>query len=122
MTNSKNKLLPRVLRVLGPLRKKSLTQEGSEKIVHGFNKKVKLVGGMTSFISKLRVCYNYFRSPNTSKVKKSFVGAALLYFIIPTDVIADWIPVVGYLDDLTATLFIWKILAKELEKFESKGE
>lgn len=118
--NSKNPLLPRVLRVLGPLRKKSLSKEGSDKIVHGFNKKVKLVGGMTTFISKLRVCYDYFRSPNTSKVKKSFVGAALLYFLIPTDVIADWIPVLGYLDDLTATLFIWKILANELEAFQNK--
>lgn len=122
MASSKNPLLPRVLRVLGPLRKKSLSKDGSEQIVNGFNNKVKLVGGMTTFIGKLRVCYNYFRSPNTSKVKKSFVGAALLYFLIPTDVIADWIPVIGYLDDLTATLFIWKILADELDAFQNKHE
>jgi uncharacterized membrane protein YkvA (DUF1232 family) len=108
----------RVIRLLLSLRKKALTKNGTQKILGSFNQKVKKAGGIESVIRKFKVMYEYFRHPETSAVKKSLVGAALLYFLLPADVVVDWIPVLGYVDDVTAALFVWNLLSKELDKFE----
>lgn len=41
----------------------------------------------------------------------------LLYFVLPVDFIPDFIPVVGYIDDLTVILAIFKSLNTDIEKF-----
>jgi uncharacterized membrane protein YkvA (DUF1232 family) len=41
----------------------------------------------------------------------------LLYFVLPLDFIPDFIPVVGYIDDLTVILAIFKSLNRDIEKF-----
>lgn len=43
--------------------------------------------------------------------------AALLYFVSPIDLVPDWIPVIGYLDDAAVIAFVaWSIRA-DLDKF-----
>ncbi len=37
---------------------------------------------------------------------KALAGAALAYFIAPFDIIPDFVPVVGYFDDLTIMFFV----------------
>lgn len=44
-------------------------------------------------------------------------GLVLLYLISPIDLIPDWIPVVGVLDDLALLAFAIPLLVKEAEKF-----
>ena len=41
----------------------------------------------------------------------------LLYFVLPVDFVPDFIPVVGYIDDLTVILAIFKSLNTDVEKF-----
>ncbi|MEX2591455.1 MAG: YkvA family protein [Anditalea sp.] len=41
----------------------------------------------------------------------------LLYFVLPLDFIPDFIPVIGYIDDLTVILAIFKSLNSDIEKF-----
>lgn len=41
----------------------------------------------------------------------------LLYFVLPVDFIPDFIPLVGYIDDLTVILAIFKSLNTDVEKF-----
>lgn len=41
----------------------------------------------------------------------------LLYFVLPVDFIPDFIPVVGYIDDLTVIMAIFKSLNTDIEKF-----
>ena len=41
----------------------------------------------------------------------------LFYFVLPIDFIPDFIPVIGYVDDLTVILAIFKSLNKDVEKF-----
>ncbi len=41
-------------------------------------------------------------SPDTSFKDKAIIYGALGYFILPTDLMPDFIPVLGYADDLTA--------------------
>lgn len=111
----------KIVQTLKRLKQRSLTKEGERTVLDEFNHKVERVGGIGAMIEKLKVMYQYFRDPHVSKAKKGLVGAALLYFILPTDVVADWIPVAGYLDDMTAALFVWRLLSKELEFFAQKS-
>lgn len=41
----------------------------------------------------------------------------LFYFVLPIDFIPDFIPVVGYIDDLTVLVTIFNSLSKDVEKF-----
>jgi len=41
----------------------------------------------------------------------------LFYFALPTDLVPDFIPFVGYVDDVTVLLFIFKSLQSDIEKF-----
>lgn len=45
------------------------------------------------------------------------VIAALIYFVNPIDLIPDFIPVIGQLDDIFILGYLIKILNKEIERF-----
>lgn len=45
------------------------------------------------------------------------VVAALIYFVNPLDLIPDFIPIIGQLDDIFILGYLIKILNKELERF-----
>lgn len=47
------------------------------------------------------------------------VVAGLLYFLSPIDAIPDWIPVIGYLDDLAVLGWVMKTWSDELEAFRT---
>ena len=65
---------------------------------------VKKVGANVAYPALL--LYHVLKSPNVPlKVKAEIVGA-LGYLILPLDLIPDWLPVVGYTDDLTALLAV----------------
>jgi uncharacterized membrane protein YkvA (DUF1232 family) len=46
------------------------------------------------------------------------VGAGLLYFIIPTDMIPDFIPLVGFIDDMAVLTMIINSLKSELKIYQ----
>ncbi|HAY3561214.1 TPA: DUF1232 domain-containing protein [Elizabethkingia meningoseptica] len=50
---------------------------------------------------------------------KGFIlpGLALIYAISPIDVIPDWFPIVGQMDDLAVLALAMPALMKEVEKF-----
>jgi uncharacterized membrane protein YkvA (DUF1232 family) len=48
------------------------------------------------------------RHPRTPRVSKVLLGVAIAYAVSPIDLIPDFIPVIGYLDDLLILpLLIW---------------
>ncbi|OGS37636.1 MAG: hypothetical protein A2293_16445 [Elusimicrobia bacterium RIFOXYB2_FULL_49_7] len=50
------------------------------------------------------------------------ITASLLYVISPIDFIPDFIPVIGYLDDLFIVLLCVKLIREELKKYcDQKG-
>lgn len=51
------------------------------------------------------------KSPDVPIVEKTKIIGALGYFILPLDLVPDWIPVAGYSDDLTALLWALKIVS-----------
>ncbi|MDH3826164.1 MAG: DUF1232 domain-containing protein, partial [Desulfobacterales bacterium] len=52
----------------------------------------------------------------------AMIGGGLLYFILPADLIPDFIPLVGYLDDLAVLTTIMNSLKGEINAYRSWKE
>ena len=52
--------------------------------------------------------YYTLESRNVSKTDKAIIIGALGYFILPFDVIPDYIPFIGYTDDMTILYYAYK--------------
>lgn len=73
--------------------------------------------------SKLVYCalllYYVLKSPMVSKADKSKIYGALGYFILPFDILPDFIPVFGFTDDLSALVWavhvVWKNITPEIK-------
>ena len=44
--------------------------------------------------------------------------AGILYFVTPLDLIPDFIPALGFVDDISVIFWIFKSFSEDLEKFE----
>jgi uncharacterized membrane protein YkvA (DUF1232 family) len=76
----------------------------------------KLIENAKVFIRMVKAYVNgsYREVPLKSIV---MVVAALLYFVMPLDLIADFIPVTGLVDDFAVILWVYKQLHSEIEAF-----
>jgi uncharacterized membrane protein YkvA (DUF1232 family) len=87
----------------------------------------KLKSFAEKFKYKIRTCQFVLQHPRTPKLSKWLLGFAVGYALLPFDLIPDFIPVIGYLDDaiiLPGLIFIaWKITPKEiLEECRQKAK
>lgn len=112
----------KVIDMIENLTKKADTADGRDKIIYGYSKKIKSFNGDNSLLEQVKKLYRYFIDPSTSKSRKALIGAGLLYFIMPFDVINDFIPGLGYLDDGVAIAYVFSLVNKELEKYEDNEE
>lgn len=58
--------------------------------------------------------YYVLRNPNVSAADKSKIYGALGYFILPTDIVTDFIPIVGYSDDMVAIMWAIHTVANNI--------
>ena len=58
--------------------------------------------------------YYVLRSDTVSMADKSKIYGALGYFILPADLLLDFIPLVGYTDDLAALMWALHTVAKNI--------
>lgn len=58
--------------------------------------------------------YYVLQSPTISKADKGKIYGALGYFILPTDLVVDFLPVVGYSDDLAALMIALHAVATNI--------
>lgn len=59
-------------------------------------------------------CAGRYQVPLSSLL---FLGAALSYLILPIDAIPDFIPVLGYLDDIGVLAYAFKCCSKEISQY-----
>jgi curved DNA-binding protein CbpA len=73
-------------------------------------------------LKNVQVLYALFKDAVNGKYKMpaasvAMIGGGLLYFILPADLIPDFIPVIGYLDDLAVLTTIMNSLQKEISDY-----
>lgn len=68
-----------------------------------------------SALIKAHVQGNYTKLPLITLIK---ITAALLYFVMPFDFIPDFLPFVGFADDLAIVVWVGKAIKEELDEFE----
>ena len=56
---------------------------------------------------------------NLSWKSKTLLIGALLYFLLPTDLTPDFLPIIGYIDDAAVISAVFKRLANEVKSYES---
>lgn len=82
-------------------------------------------GKLAEIWDKLQLLIQLFRAwlggeyKDIPKKTLMYVAAGLLYFVIPTDAIPDFLIGAGFLDDATVIAFIYSQISKELERFKS---
>ncbi len=87
------------------------TEEGEKIILEQFDKKIEKISGAGPFIEQLKDFYSQFSERKNTNYKLCIMGSALLYFIIPIDVIPDYVFPMGYIDDAIAVKITFKLLS-----------
>lgn len=73
-------------------------------------KRVKFVFKFWKFIPFLK---DYFLSRNVSAAKKVLpIAAAAAYFLLPVDIIPDFLGIIGFTDDIVLTTFLLQQMIK----------
>lgn len=75
-----------------------------------------------SLFSRLRKLPAYFGDRSVPFWKKVGVVVGLLYVISPFDAVSDFLPVIGWLDDLGVLGVMYLFLTRELEGYARHGK
>lgn len=54
-----------------------------------------------------------------SKKTLGLIVLALVYFVTPLDIIPDFLPLIGFADDLSVLIAVYKSISQEVEEFRS---
>ncbi|EKN65643.1 helix-turn-helix domain-containing protein [Neobacillus bataviensis LMG 21833] len=87
------------------------TEEGKEIIHKSFTDKLKKLGSIGPFINQLKEMFERFQLQKGTTRDLVIIGSAILYFIVPVDVIPDYIFPVGFIDDAVAVQMIHSLLS-----------
>ncbi len=73
-------------------------------------------------VSRGRQMWDYLHSGRVSGFEKFILGAALLYIVTPADLLPDWLPVAGWMDDLGMAALVLAFITQRLDAFEGGGK
>ena len=82
-----------------------------KQVLHDFPGKIREHSNGVSFAVQATAMYYALKDPKTSIKVKVILAAALAYFIMPIDVIPDWILGFGFTDDLAVIVMVLKQLS-----------
>ncbi|HBG3682096.1 TPA: helix-turn-helix domain-containing protein [Clostridioides difficile] len=89
------------------------TDEGKKLLFDNFNKKIDSIEKQGQFTDRLRQMYADFCTDGLTIKKYLLIGSMLLYFVILTDVIPDFVFPIGFMDDLVALNIVTKLLKND---------
>jgi uncharacterized membrane protein YkvA (DUF1232 family) len=81
-----------------------------------FRAKLSSLSGLDELIAAAKQVNSLLRDPQTPLWVKGLCIAVLGYLIVPTDVVADFVPVLGYGDDLAVLTAAIATIAAHLPK------
>ncbi|MFF2479836.1 DUF1232 domain-containing protein [Paenibacillus sp. NPDC058071] len=105
-------IVPSIQLELDRYERYALTEEGHQLITNKFTSKAQQVDGMGPFIDQLMRMHKQYEDIHITEDERAILGSVLLYFILSTDVIPDYIFPIGYLDDAIAIKLGLNRLAK----------
>ncbi|RNL54945.1 YkvA family protein [Pedobacter jejuensis] len=84
------------------------------------NNKHDLDGVWTKMTLLFGIAKDYVNGDYTEIPKRSIVAilGGLIYFLSPIDIVPDFIPALGFIDDIFILNLVFKQLAKDLEKYK----
>nr|WP_194164686.1 YkvA family protein [Microvirga thermotolerans] len=72
---------------------------GDDGVASGFWAKLRRVGGRIPFAEDLVAAFYCATDPATPKRVKVILMGAIAYFVLPTDAVSDFLPLLGFADD-----------------------
>lgn len=100
----------------------------AEKILNDANKIEQLLDKLnlqkleeefTKILVMADMVKDYIKKKYTKVPKRSILAivSAIIYFLNPFDIIPDFIPGVGQVDDLSIILVCWRMISKDIEDY-----
>lgn len=71
-------------------------------------------------MKSIKYFFEYMKDKEVPFFKKGLILGSLLYFVLPTDIVPDFIIGLGWLDDATVAAFIWNALRAEIKEYIGK--
>ena len=85
-----------------------------ERVRRGFWSKVKRVAAQIPFAEDLLAAYYCAFDRDTPREVQAVLIGALAYFVLPFDIIPDFIPVLGYTDDAAVLATAIRMVAQHI--------
>jgi uncharacterized membrane protein YkvA (DUF1232 family) len=83
-------------------------------ILHAWYIIIYIMAGGDRVARNIRYFFDYIRDKDTPFYKKALIVGSMLYFILPTDIVPDYILGIGWLDDAAVAAFIWNAVRTEV--------
>lgn len=94
------------------------TSDKLQQIVNSNDKLKELVDKVSVFFRMVKAQFSgdYRELPWRTLM---LIAGAMLYFITPTDLIPDFLPAIGFTDDVAIVYWIYNSIKEDIERFES---
>ena len=104
--------------ILGDKSKASSTIK--EVLGKAINNKGELDGAWSKMALLFGVAKDYVNGDYTEIPKRSIVAilGGLIYFLSPLDVVPDFVPLLGFIDDIFVLNLVYKQVVKDLERYK----
>ena len=104
----------RALEPYDPARFPARFEADRKRVRRGFWAKLRRVAGRIPFAEEAAAAYYCAGDRATPLHVKAVLMAALAYFVIPTDMIPDFIAGLGFSDDASVFFFTWQTVTKHV--------
>ncbi len=96
-----------------------LVQDAQKILTNKATRSEKLQSVKKQLFDFIRLVKAYYKGEYRAISVKSMVYtiAVLIYFVTPTDLVPDFIPVGGYLDDASLIIWLYQYLGVEMQQF-----
>lgn len=91
---------------------KKIQAEGKSTLIQSISSKIMTLGKLLKFYAT-----GDYRGIDLKNVV--IIITAFVYFLSPIDLIPDFIPMLGFADDIALVTFVFNSVAEEIEKFET---